>query len=94
VTLLDRWALIAPPVPDWFEPKIPEPKPLEFFNKKTGERMNVEDIPENERQSLGKAIRDKEIEEMRRQRLIQWPYAWAALQMAERARHIPAESKA
>lgn len=83
MSLRDFFAAHAPTPPDWFAPEIsPKPEP----------EFNCSGTSAHERacsRECGDSNWDQRIAWERareRQRLIQWPYVWADLQLGERER--------
>lgn len=76
---LDQFAVHAPPVPDWFEPEMPEPRPESRYSE-----------TERDFDRSPKLVNAAEVYawdlEFVRQKLIQWPYAWAGMQLKEHER--------
>lgn len=75
VFLLDQFAVNAPPIPSWFVPNtVPRPIPTpEELSGKVGTSSK----------------RNNEWQDMYiKERTVQWPYAWAQLQMKRRAKII------
>lgn len=83
--LLDDFALKAPLVPDWFEPEMPE-FPSRIVNRNTGEEISPDALTQSALDGLAAGAAFTRSKERASRRLIQWPYAWARMQLAERAK--------
>ena len=79
ISILDRFAMGAPPCPDWFRPTMP-PEPENEKHPNGGIRYN----PEIERQQK---LWQKE---RQRQKTLQWPYAYAEMMAEKRTQRIAA----
>lgn len=88
MTLRDYFAMHSPVKPErWFEPKMATPKPdLEWDHdhskcgSENSTQMPWDCIPSN------KDARDAWDAERDKQRLVQWPFAWADVMLAERSK--------
>ena len=87
--LRDRFALAAPPVPDWFDPAMePAPVPGTPLKLSQGAAFTDEDQREMERVVGEQARYRTAVDQWKRRRAVnriaQWPYFYADTVLAER----------